>query len=204
MPLSRDPAIRERQLAALKAGREKQKAQPKKKPLPQGAPEVLSVSSSADDRAQIPQAKPLRAPGQDAASQKQIEEWLAPVLGGVTLLLALWLAGGDENSEVADAVALTNDELDALVPPLARLVTRSPLNKKWGQSLIQSADYVGAAVALASYGMRIWPLVQLKMGGAYGHPATVQGNNATPAGPSAPGANGHGNAAAPGLYSAYQ
>lgn len=193
---------REQFLANMARGREQAKA--KREQARKSAQNGPAVLNDSDSGAAKPEQKTIRAPGPQAASQKQLEDWLAPVLAAITLLLALWLADGNESDFIADQVALSQDEMDALVPPLARMVARSPLNKRWGQQLIQSSDYVGAAVALTSYGMRIWPLVRLKLEGAgNGRVNTVQPTKQAGANP----VTGNGYAEpgiASGYYSGYQ
>lgn len=122
---------------------------------------VLEVAASDSDGdvstvqlgpgvASSPSGRPSRAKG---ATPRELASMLARMLGGATVLLALWLE--------AEAAALTPDEADAIAEPLARI-----LNRHWKQAakrLIELDDYAAVSLAIGAYCIRIAPLVAGRM-----------------------------------------
>ena len=79
---------------------------------------------------------------------------LARLLGGGSVLLAMWL-------EVEEA-AMTPEEAAAISEPLSRIINRSNVGKKLAKQLLGADDYLALSIALFSYGMRLMPLIAAK------------------------------------------
>jgi len=102
--------------------------------------------------------------------QKLLDEYLGPLSGVCILLLCLFIYRFPlQTSEaVADALALNQDELDMIIPPLASLMEKQKWDEATRQRILQSGDLVGLALGLGSYGARVLgALRELKGGGLH-------------------------------------
>ncbi len=89
------------------------------------------------------------------ATPRELADMLARLLGGGSVLLAMWV-------EVEEA-ALTPDEASAIADPLSRIINRSNWGKRAAKAMLGADDYLALSLALFSYSMRIYPLVKAKM-----------------------------------------
>lgn len=128
------------------------------------AASVLDVSGSAGDDSATLSARPgpssgLTASGRQSrakgATPRELADMLARLLGGGSVLLAMWLD--------VEAAALEPGEADAIAEPLARILSRQSWGKKVSRYLVNGDDYVALTFALASYGLRVAPLVREKL-----------------------------------------
>lgn len=55
------------------------------------------------------------------------------------------------------------DEIQAIAAPLAKIFTKSELNKRVGKRITESIDWLAALMAVISYGTRIKPLIDQKL-----------------------------------------
>ena len=124
------------------------------------AASVLDVSGSAGDDSATLSARPgVTASGRQSraknATPRELADMLARLMGGGSVLLAMWLD--------VEAAALEPGEADAIAEPLARILSRQSWGKKVSRSLVNGDDYVALTFALASYGLRVAPLVREKL-----------------------------------------
>lgn len=123
---------------------------------------VLEIAGSASDAGDAnatvtlksgvtPSGRQSRARG---ATPRELADTLAKLLGGGSVLLAMWI-------DVEEAAMLPT-EADAVAEPLARIINRSAWGKQLAKRLIGADDYIALSVALFSYGVRIYPLIQAK------------------------------------------
>lgn len=89
-----------------------------------------------------------------SATPRELADTLAKLLGGSSLLLALWL-------DIEEA-AMLPDEASAIADPLARIINRQKWLKGYVKHLIGTEDYIALAVAVYAYGARIQPLIAAK------------------------------------------
>lgn len=120
----------------------------------------LDVSASDADGASTVSLKPgLTATGRQSrargATPRELADMLAKLLGGSSILLAMWI-------DVEEA-ALAPGEADAISEPLARIISRSQWGKKAAKHLLGADDYVALALALGSYTLRIYPLIAARV-----------------------------------------
>ena len=123
---------------------------------------VLEVAdgsgSDADDASRVTLRPGVTASGRQSrargATPRELADTFAKLLGGGSVLLAMWL-------EVEEA-ALTPQEADAIAEPLARIINRASWGKLIAKRLIGADDYIALSVALFSYGVRIYPLLAAK------------------------------------------
>lgn len=99
-----------------------------------------------------PTGRQSRARG---ATPRELADTFAKLLGGGSILLAMWL-------EVEEA-ALLPEEASAIADPLARIINRQNWGKALAKRLVGADDYLALSLALFSYGVRIAPLVAAKM-----------------------------------------
>ena len=125
--------------------------------------EIADASGSDADGASTIQLKPGRPDGVTpsgrqsrarGATPRELADTFAKLLGGGSVLLAMWL-------EVEEA-AMTPAEADAIAEPLARIINRAAWGKLIAKRLIGADDYIALSVALFSYGVRIYPLLAAK------------------------------------------
>ena len=121
--------------------------------------EVADSGSDADGASTIqlksgvtPSGRQSRARG---ATPRELADTFAKLLGGGSVLLAMWI-------EVEEA-AMTPQEADAIAEPLARIINRAAWGKAIAKRLIGADDYIALSVALFSYGVRIYPLIAAKV-----------------------------------------
>lgn len=88
------------------------------------------------------------------ATPRELAAMLSKLLGGGSVLLAMWI-------DVEEA-ALTADEATAIAEPLARIINRSNMLKPLAKRLLGADDYLALTLALFSYGMRVYPLIAQK------------------------------------------
>src|SRR6185312_2852862 len=125
--------------------------------------EVGASDSSADDAStvQLRQGRPdgLTSSGRQSrakgATPRELADTFAKLLGGGSVLLAMWL-------DVEEA-ALTPDEASAIADPLARIINRASWGKLIAKRLVGADDYLALSLALLAYGVRIYPLVAAKL-----------------------------------------
>ena len=141
--------------------------------------EVAGSGSDADDVSTI-QLKPARPDGVTpsgrqsrarGATPRELADTFAKLLGGGSVLLAMWL-------DVEEA-ALTPDEASAIADPLARIINRASWGKAIAKRLIGADDYLALSLALFAYGVRIAPLVAAKLQEGQ-HAKPIQSRSATP------------------------
>lgn len=133
------------------------------------------------------------------AGTRELAQLLAKVIGGASILVALAVQ--------ADEAAMTPQEANDIAKPAARLLAKSGWAVRMTQLAGKGGDYVDLALALATYGLRVYPLIvqrqqmielerQAQRGRPFGQPSTEDAR-VRPSGPQAPAAsNGHaGNAA---------
>lgn len=125
---------------------------------------VLEVGHDSDaDAASTVELRPasgLTASGRQSrakgATPRELADLLARLLGGGSVLLAMWL-------DVEEA-ALEPAEASAIAEPLARILNRQSWGKALAKRIVGADDYLALSMALFSYGVRIAPLVALKLG----------------------------------------
>ena len=122
--------------------------------------EVADGSGSDADGASTVQLKSgVTASGRQSrargATPRELADMLAKLLGGGSVLLAMWV-------EVEEA-ALLPPEADAIAEPLARIINRSNWGKQVAKKIIGADDYLALSLALFAYGVRVYPLVQAKV-----------------------------------------
>jgi len=157
--------------------------------------EVAGSDSSADDASTVQlRARPdgLTSSGRQSrargATPRELADTFAKLLGGGSVLLAMWL-------DVEEA-ALTPDEASAIADPLARIINRASWGKSIAKRLIGADDYLALSLALFSYGVRIYPLVAAKLQEGQ-HAKPIQPRSATapvrqqPQPEPEPSSNGH-------------
>lgn len=118
----------------------------------------IDASASGDDGASV-QLKPgMTASGRQSrargATPRELADTFAKLLGGGSVLLAMWV-------EVEEA-ALTAEEANAIAEPLARILNRASWGKALAKRLIGADDYLALSLALFSYGVRVYPLILAK------------------------------------------
>ena len=86
---------------------------------------------------------------------KELASVLAKVIGGASVVLALFLVGPDD----AGDVAMTTSEANAIAQPAARMLAKSRLAKRAAALAARGGDAVDLALALATYALRIYPLI---------------------------------------------
>ena len=123
--------------------------------------EVADSGSDADDAngvGRVTLRPGVTASGRQSrargATPRELADTFAKLLGGGSVLLAMWL-------EVEEA-AMTPDEASAIAEPLARIINRASWGKLIAKRLIGADDYIALSVALFSYGVRIYPLLAAK------------------------------------------
>lgn len=120
--------------------------------------EVADSGSDADDASRVTLRPGVTASGRQSrargATPRELADTFAKLLGGGSVLLAMWL-------EVEEA-AMTPDEASAIADPLARIINRASWGKLIAKRLIGADDYIALSVALFSYGVRIYPLLAAK------------------------------------------
>lgn len=89
------------------------------------------------------------------ATPRELADTFAKLLGGGSVLLAMWL-------EVEEA-ALLPDEANAIAEPLARIINRQNWGKALAKRIIGADDYLALSMAIFAYGVRIAPLVAAKL-----------------------------------------
>src|SRR5690242_18911058 len=162
------------------AKRPRQKRQPRVSQLDSmSILEVGASDSSADDGSTV-QLKPARPDGLTSsgrqsrakgATPRELADTFAKLLGGGSVLLAMWL-------DVEEA-ALTPDEASAIADPLARIINRASWGKAIAKRLVGADDYLALSLALFSYGVRIYPLVAAKLQEGQ-HAKPISPRNAAP------------------------
>lgn len=136
-----------------------------------------------------------RASGPTGA--KELASVLAKVIGGASMILALFLVGPTE----AETVAMTPAEADAIAKPAARMLAKSALAKRAAALAARGGDAIDLALALAGYALRVYPLILLrqaelaaaqKRGNVYVHPGSAESLRSTErtAGPASAPAHG--------------
>lgn len=151
--------------------------------------EVGPSDSDAGDGVSTVQLRPgVTASGRQSrakgATPRELADTFAKLLGGGSVLLAMWL-------EVEEA-ALLPDEANAIAEPLARIINRASWGKALAKRLIGADDYLALSLALFSYGVRIAPLVAAKMEATRPNAKPIQSSPAyAPVRPTEPASNGH-------------
>lgn len=143
-----------------------------------GAASASSVSSPSSAR---------------GASAKELASMLAKLFGGASMVLALFLVGPADAPEVA----MTPGEAQAIADPAARMLAKSRLAKRAAALAAKGGDALTLTFAVASYGMRIYPLLlaraaQTSQKGPYEqshHAAVAPVRPAEPAAPASAGAS---------------
>lgn len=89
--------------------------------------------------------------------QKLLDDYLGPVSGMLILCLCLFVYRFPlETSELlADALALNQDELELIIPPLAGFLDKQQFSPQLRQRILQSGDLVGLVLGFGSYGARV-------------------------------------------------
>jgi len=105
------------------------------------------------------------------ATPRELADTFAKLLGGGSVLLAMWL-------EVEEA-ALEPAEANAIAEPLARIVNRANWGKALAKRLVGADDYLALSLALFSYTVRVYPLIAAKWN-ANAKPIANPGQQATP------------------------
>lgn len=124
---------------------------------------VLEVGhDSGGDAASTVELRPasgLTATGRQSrargATPRELADLLAKLLGGGSVLLAMWV-------EVEEA-ALEPAEANAIAEPLSRILNRQAWGKALAKRIVGADDYLALSLALFSYGVRIAPLVAAKL-----------------------------------------
>ncbi len=128
-----------------------------------------------------PSGRQSRAKG---ATPRELADTFAKLLGGGSILLAMWL-------EVEEA-ALLPDEATAIADPLARIINRQNWGKALAKRLAGADDYLALSLALFSYGVRIAPLVAAKLEAQRPNVKPINARPAdAPVRPAQPASNGH-------------
>ena len=89
-----------------------------------------------------------------AAGAKELAQLLAKVIGGSSILIALVLQ--------ADEAAMTAQEANDIARPAARLLAKSSLAARMTQLAGKGSDWIDLALAVATYGLRLYPLIVLR------------------------------------------
>ena len=89
-----------------------------------------------------------------AAGAKELAQLLAKVIGGASILIALVLQ--------ADEAAMTAQEANDIARPAARLLAKSSLAARMTQLAGKGSDWIDLTLAVATYGLRLYPLIVLR------------------------------------------
>lgn len=89
------------------------------------------------------------------ATPRELADMFAKLLGGSSVLLAMWI-------DVEEA-ALLPQEADAIAEPLARILARSQWGKKASKYLLGADDYIALSIALGAYTLRVYPLIAARV-----------------------------------------
>lgn len=89
-----------------------------------------------------------------AAGAKELAQLLAKVIGGASILIALVLQ--------ADEAAMTPQEANDIARPAARLLAKSSLALRVAQMAGKGSDWIDLTLAVATYGLRLYPLIVLR------------------------------------------
>jgi hypothetical protein len=168
---SRHRSREEKRLAKRQANlryRQRKKSSLSSSPSNQKSDEpALILPSVSDEGAEL---APRPVGRTEKQYQKLLDEYLGPLSGVCILLLCLFLYRFPlQTSEaIADALALNQDELDMIIPPLASLMEKQKWDEATRQRILQSGDIVGLSLGLGSYGARVLgALRELKGGGVH-------------------------------------
>lgn len=89
-----------------------------------------------------------------ATGAKELAQLLAKVIGGASILIALVLQ--------ADEAAMTSAEANDIARPAARLLAKSSLALRVAQMAGKGSDWIDLTLAVATYGLRLYPLIVLR------------------------------------------
>lgn len=107
-----------------------------------------STTRRAGGSASRPSVRP------SVAGTRELAQLLAKVIGGASILIALVLQ--------ADEAAMTPGEANDIAKPAARLLGKSGWAARMTQLAGKGGDWVDLTLALATYGLRLYPLIVLR------------------------------------------
>lgn len=115
--------------------------------------------------------------------QKLLDDYLGPVSGMLILVLCLFVYRFPlETSELlADALALNQDELELIIPPLAGFLDKQQFSPAMRQRILQSGDLVGLVLGFGSYGARVYGALRDIKGGIQREYRSPTGRQEAPA-----------------------
>ena len=139
-------------------------------------------------RGRPPGSRTKAAPSR-AAGARELAQLLAKVIGGASILLAVVIQ--------ADEAAMTPQEANDIARPAARLLAKSSLAARMTALAGKGGDWIDLTMALATYGLRLYPLIVLRMqqvelerqrqrGRPYGNGLTPEDAGLRPNGPAQP------------------
>lgn len=101
--------------------------------------------------------------------QKLLDDYLGPTTGILILLLCLfWFRFSMEQSEqIADHLAMNQDEQALVIPPLASWMDKQHWDVAARDKILQSGDLIGLALGFGSYGARVLGTLQELRKGRY-------------------------------------
>ena len=88
------------------------------------------------------------------AGTRELAQLLAKLIGGASLLVALAVQ--------ADEAAMTPQEANDIAKPAARLLAKSSVAARLVQLTGKGSDWIDLTLAVASYGLRLYPLILLR------------------------------------------
>lgn len=165
--------------AARRKYNQKKKSQSSSSPLPsQNLNEPVLVSPVGGDE---PAQKSVSR--NEKQYQKLLDDYLGPVSGMLILCLCLFVYRIPlETSEMlADALALNQDELELIIPPLAGWLDKQQFSPAMRQRLLQSGDLVGLVLGFGSYGARVYGAMREIKGGIQREYRSPAGRQEAPA-----------------------
>lgn len=90
-----------------------------------------------------------------APTPKELAATLAKLVGGGSVLLAMWIG--------LEEAAMEPEEAQSIADPAARLLARAQWAKRLTKSLGAGSDVIDLVLALSLYGLRVYPLVAAKL-----------------------------------------
>lgn len=164
----------------------KQRYQQKKKNLSSLSPQPLSPSLNepvlvspvvGDEPAQKSVSR------NEKQYQKLLDDYLGPVSGMLILALCLFVYRFplETSEKLADILAMNQDELELIIPPLAGFLDKQQFSPQLRQRILQSGDLIGLVLGFGSYGARVYGALREIKGGIQREYRSPAGRQEAPA-----------------------
>lgn len=127
----------------------------------------------------------LSKPGKKGSVSTRItDDSMTTVFAKLLLVMTLIIAWSslrrlgisDPNGSAADDLAVTDEEAQALAAPFARIFNQTPIGVKYGNTIVENQDVIGALMAAWEYSVRF----KTTMGQYTQHRAPAPVNNGGP------------------------